>query len=285
MVLAAFTAGCEKEIPFEGEDARTRIVMQSFLQPNNFFVVQLTESKSVLESKWDDYPPILGASVKMYKNGSYVEDLIQDPSNPDGLYYYFGLVEPGATYRFDVTHPNFEGVSGTTRVPETTPVFTAELIDTTGTEWTLEVTVNDVAPGPTHFLFELSFSQFGTNNQLAYFYSNDQFLQTPQGYFDPVDPYQYFNGEAFFTDDHFNNGTYSFRLEFYADFWTTQQFDHLDVVVKHASDDYYLYQFSGQLQQWVDGDPFAQPAQVHNNVENGIGCIGSFNPAVVRIDL
>lgn len=71
----------------------------------------------------------------------------------------------------------------------------------------------------------------------------------------------------------------------YADPWFIDQYESLDVQVKHMSRDYYLYQFSGQLQQWVEDDPFAQPAQVHNNIENGIGCLGSYHPSLVHLEL
>ena len=285
MILAAFTAGCEKEIPFEGEDARTRVVFHSFLEPNNLILVNLTESRSVLENDWGDYPPVLGATIKVFKNETYIGDLQEDQVNNDGSYYYAEVVEAGSSYRFEVTHPTLEGVECFTHVPELSPQFTAEIIDTINFNWVLEVTVTDIAPGPTFFLMDLSWSWPPNDNQMVFFSSTDPFLKTPFSYTDPVDPYQYFDGEAFFTDDHFQNGSYTFRIEFYADQWSIDQYESLDVRIKHMSRDLYLYQFSGQLQQWVDGDPFAQPAQVHNNIENGIGCLGSYHASLVQFDL
>ncbi|QTN38802.1 DUF4249 domain-containing protein [Cryomorphaceae bacterium] len=285
--LAAFTAGCEKEVPFDPEESRTRIVMYSFLYPGEIIQVELTQSQNILINSWnEDYPPVQNAIVRVYKDGELLGEMQEDQINNNGQYFLFETVEAGAEYRFQVAHSEFEGVQAFTRVPATPPTFTARLIDTTNFEWTLEVEVEDQS-GANFYLadFLWEYESGGASLQPMYFSSTDPFLSTPYTYYDPTDPNKYFDGEAYFTDEHFADGTYTFRIKFYADYWTSQSFTGIHVRLKNMSEDYYRYKYSSLLQQWTDGDPFAQPAIVHNNVENGIGCVGSLFPGTVVVDL
>ncbi len=283
--VAALTAGCEKQITFSGEDARTRIVLHSFLSPDDTTIVAtLSESRSILESN-DEYPPVRGADVRLFKNGQFAGTLQENTVEKNGEYYFFEEVEPGVRYAFEVSHPTLEAVGSSTQVPATAPNFSAELIDTQGDELILEVQVQD-QPGDQKFIMLLFEEGFSQNYPLSYSSSNP-FLKTPYEDTGPgasSDSTYFIDGEAFFTDNHFKNGVYTFRVSFsLLDLpWLPQQ---LIVHMKHVSHDYYLYRFGSQLQLWNQGDPFAQPVPVHNNVSNGIGCVGSFFPNEVKVDL
>lgn len=283
--VAAFTAGCEKEIPFDPEESRTRIVMYSFLYPGDIIQVELTQSQNILVSTWnEDYPPVQGATVRVFKDGALLGEMQEDQVNNNGQYFLFETVEAGAEYRFEVSHSELEAVQAFTRVPLAPPTFNAELVDTTGFEWIIEVTVEDI-PGDQHYIVDFlwSYGQGGSDSSPIWFNSTDPFLNTPYTYYDPTDPNKYFDGEAYFTDEHYSGGSYSFRVKFYADDWTAISSEGVEVRLKHVSEDYYRYKYSSLLQQWTDGDPFAQPAIVHNNVQNGIGCVGSLYPGSVLV--
>ena len=49
------------------------------------------------------------------------------------------------------------------------------------------------------------------------------------------------------------------------------------VILRNTSKSYYLYQQSVKLYYWVDEDPFAQPVQIYNNINNGFGIFSSYN--------
>ncbi len=287
LLIAASTAGCEKEIPFDPENARTRIVMYSFLYPGELLQVELTKSQNILiNTNGGDYPPVEGATIKVYKDGVFAGEMQEDLVNNNGNYYLFETVEAGASYRFEVEHPELEGVRSFTRMPESEPTFTATLVDTSSIEWILEIEVQD-DPGEDYFVLDLIWESQagGTSPEPIWFASTDPFLQTPESYYDPTDPNEYFDGEAYFTDEHFADGTYRFRVKMYADWWTVQDKTHIRVRLKSLTRDYYLFRYSSLLQQWNNGDPFAQPALIHNNVENGMGCVGSLNPGMQRVEI
>lgn len=287
IIVSAFTAGCEKEIPFDERDARTRIVLYSFLVPGDQIEVSLTESQSILVNSWvDEHPPVEGANIKVYKNGVLLGTMTE-VSTPDETIYTLAqeIVEAGATYRFEVEHSKLEGVESFTRVPAEAPAFSAAVVDSSLYEWTLEVEVSPMS-GKQHYILDLiwEYDDFNVSYEPIWFNSTDPFLSTPYTYYDPTDPNKYFDGEAYFTDDHFEDAPYKFRVKFYVGEWAQENYEGLHVRIKNVSEDYYLFKYSSLLQQWTDGDPFAQPAVVHNNVENGIGCVGSMNPGTVVID-
>ena len=55
-------------------------------------------------------------------------------------------------------------------------------------------------------------------------------------------------------------------------------------VLKNISKSYYDFQSTYGLQDWNDGDPFAQPVQVFSNIENGIGIFMTGNIASEKIE-
>jgi hypothetical protein len=223
-------------------------------------------------------------NMRVFKDGALLGEMQEDQVNNNGQYFLFETVEAGAECRFEVAHSELEAVQAFTRVPLAPPTFIAELVDTTGFEWTIEVTVEDI-PGDQYYIVDFlwSYGQGGSDSSPIWFNSTDPFLNTPYTFYDPTDPNKYFDGEAYFTDEHYSGGSYSFRVKFYADDWTAISSEGVEVRLKHVSEDYYRYKYSSLLQQWTDGDPFAQPAIVHNNVENGIGCVGSLYPGSVLV--
>ena len=47
-----------------------------------------------------------------------------------------------------------------------------------------------------------------------------------------------------------------------------------------ASEDYFRYKRTYSLQEESSGDPFAQPVNVYNNIENGFGIVAGYSEDV-----
>ncbi|WP_234364346.1 DUF4249 family protein [Lunatibacter salilacus] len=43
--------------------------------------------------------------------------------------------------------------------------------------------------------------------------------------------------------------------------------------LKSVTESYYQYHTTSDLQDWNEGDPFAQPVQVFSNIPNGLGIL------------
>jgi hypothetical protein len=57
----------------------------------------------------------------------------------------------------------------------------------------------------------------------------------------------------------------------------------LTIELHTVTEAYYLYRFTQRQQDWIDGDPFAEPAQVQTNIENGYGIFAGTGKDSVNI--
>lgn len=91
------------------------------------------------------------------------------------------------------------------------------------------------------------------------------------------------------NDELFNGTLYTWNVQvpisaFYDFKFGSQENDNfklkLHFTLRHLSKDYYNYFETLQLQDIRNGDPFAQPVIVHNNIENGAGIFAGFSQSV-----
>lgn len=57
------------------------------------------------------------------------------------------------------------------------------------------------------------------------------------------------------------------------------------IELRSLSKDYYQYKHTVALQDAVSSDPFAEPVQIYNNIENGYGIFGGYNVALFEFSL
>jgi hypothetical protein len=75
--------------------------------------------------------------------------------------------------------------------------------------------------------------------------------------------------ELVFNDQSFAGRGYDFVARFNGD--DIQGADWLTIEFLTITEAYYAYKSSQRLQEWVDGDPFAEQVNVRSNIENGYG--------------
>jgi hypothetical protein len=54
------------------------------------------------------------------------------------------------------------------------------------------------------------------------------------------------------------------------------------VILRTISEDYYKYKTTLQQQNHLSGDPFAQPLNIYNNIENGFGVFAGYNESIYK---
>jgi hypothetical protein len=62
-------------------------------------------------------------------------------------------------------------------------------------------------------------------------------------------------------------------------------FPILRVTLKTLSEDYFKYASTYRLQRSTSGDPFAQPTNVHNNIQNGFGIFAGYSESIFEYSL
>ena len=87
----------------------------------------------------------------------------------------------------------------------------------------------------------------------------------------------YIDDKLFFTDEFFSgqgNGK-ELALNYYI--FAPGDSVLVDVRLDHIDPSYYLYSISKQKYYQADGNPFAEPVQVYNNIQNGFGILGAYS--------
>ena len=97
-----------------------------------------------------------------------------------------------------------------------------------------------------------------------------------------------FSSGLLLNDNSFNGKKFELSLGFFINkdhIFEEDEISHLEVELSNISRDHYLYLRSLDAFRNADGNPFAEPVIVHNNVENGIRIFRTRNTSTFRIDL
>lgn len=289
ILLVALLAGsCEKIIDINIPDKSRKIVLNSIIDPENIFTMHLTQSKSILE---DNIVLILeGAEVKVYEGGSFIGNM--DYLGHDAYYLPGFYPAIGKKYRVEVAHSVLETVEAEVVVPE--PISIIE-VDTSSSisEWgqklynlnftfnnhTDEISYYAVSIGLTIHIYDWENQIFldSTETYNTYFSTSretnsgigENLMDNDLSFF--IDDKLFFSDEMFIGQD----GVKELALEYYV--YSPGDSVMVDVRLDHIAPSYYYYSVSKEKYYRADGNPFAEPVQVYNNVHNGFGLLSSFS--------
>lgn len=305
LALALAVSGCRKYIDFEGEDMPPRLVLNGIVTADSTVTVHLSNSRGVIDPA--PLAAITDGQVRLLDDqGNIVETLVHQG---DGRYRGNTNIPAGSTITVQADAPGYGTASASDRVPFAVPVLqwdTATVITSGGQGFefsTLELEFSFDDPGgqENHYLLEGFVVQsdsiiFVWDEQLGdwvldtvpalnpvftpmSFSSTDQVLiaGTDVGV---GDTRTYFT-RAVLRDDLFNGTTRTIavRLE---NLIRPSRFELRWVSISETA---YRYYRTLERYNYAQGDPFAEPVQVHSNVEGGLGIWGGANVARVTIGL
>ena len=64
---------------------------------------------------------------------------------------------------------------------------------------------------------------------------------------------------------------------------TNQMTTFWEISVSHLSENYYKFIKTRQLYNENDGNPFAEPVQIHSNVKNGVGIFALKKDTILQL--
>jgi hypothetical protein len=189
-----------------------------------------------------------------------------------------GKPVPGQEYEIRAAAEGYLPVRGRSHIPPPATITDVELIETTTPEGFPETTVR---------------ATFTDDPQAANFYQI--FLEVEYEIVDQTgevksarnrlgiwsdDPIVQNNGDIgydgiFMKDIIFNGGHGVISVKTTGS--NIQYFQNVIVTVRTLSEDYYNYKITGSLQQNTSDNPFAQPVNVHDNIEDGFGIFAGYS--------
>ena len=266
--------GCELIVDIDVPFPKAQLTINSFFHADSLWVASLSENQSIL-----DVSPrkrIEHGQIVLYHNEIPI-DTLEHIFN--GVYRSDnGKPIPGLEYEIRAMAEGYLSVRGRSHIPLPATITNVELIETTTPDGFPETTVRVT---------------FSDDSQATNFYQI--FLESELDFIDPTgevktgrnrlgiwsdDPIVQNNGDIdydgiFLKDIVFNGG------EGVISFKTTgsnmQYFQNIIVTLRTLSEDYYNYKITGSLQQNTSDNPFAQPVNVHDNIDDGFGIFAGYS--------
>lgn len=251
---------CEKYIEFDDEIKDPKIVLNSQINPDSSFKVNLTRSLSVIDD--GELSVIENALVEVYdQNNTFLEQLTYIG---DGN--YLGMQKPsvGQSYSVSAQANNYENVSAITSVPPSVPIIAVDTFSfsdpSRGDLMSISIQFNDPS-GDNYYVLEVleGDTAFGAYYYPMYFTSDDIALDLGN---------DNYTSAATFTDELFDGSSKTLEIELQN---VSMYVDYLEIRLTSASKDLYDYERTQEAYQFSNGDPFAQPVQVYSNIEGGFG--------------
>jgi hypothetical protein len=271
---------CEKTIPIDMEQQDPKIVINALFDNTKAFTASI--SKSAMIDDVSGPQPITNATVKLFENGSHLDDLNHAG---DGLYVLNDTLKPGNTYQITVDC-DLGYASATTIMPEATPIISVDSI--------VETQIIDDVWGETMdaLMFYFTF-QDQPGNQ---YYSLDLFVKSPYETFTDTDfgnlfyyEYNYrssssgfdetssveFYDYLRFTDGLFNQELKTYKFGVLYDFYDIQSYidnDYKFILRFYTlNESFYTYLQTLEAYYNAEGDFFAESINLYSNVEGGLG--------------
>lgn len=298
-LLAGFLLSCEKDIEVTIPEEEPRLVMTSFLTPFDSVTAEVGESRFVLDQT--EPGPISNATVTLFKDGSKVGSL---SGNGFGLYESDFVMEPGALYRLEAETAEHGKVWAETTVPDSTAIdnVTSE-IKGAFEEQLRQFKLTFTDDGATEDFYNLQV--YILNRQYEYDpftgmpvdsidYFERVYIEAPN---EPAIEQEYWLGEfgPVFNDDLFDGNTYTLQFSVYENrYYDTFTGEY--IIYAGIDDAYYItfnstdenyFRYASTLGNYYnnEGNPFAEPVQVHSNVTGGLGTFAGFSSSVYRYEL
>ena len=290
IIIAVVLAGCELTVPVELPDQEPRIVVNSFVLADSMWQVEVFTSKVMNDISWQ-YDINEKATVNIFSGDAFVEQL--SFNNSVGKYTSINnLPQAGKTYTIKVDAPDLESVEATTYVPHAVQIEKLEFIKN----------VRQDADGNWESDLKITFTDNG-NQENYYGLSIQKDYAMQPGFYEPVcfstlDPV-FSEGSvaigdngmsyicepvALFNDDLIDGKTY--ELKVILNQYAYEQAGHLQIKLYTVTREFHLYTRSMRLQRENEGNPFAEPVIVFNNILKGFGIFAglNFDSELIKVD-
>lgn len=287
-VLLTFTClwSCEKvEDIVDFPKHKSRLVVNGFFHADSRWEFDVSKSLSVIDNA--PLAKINNASIQIFENDILIETLtflFEDGGINDGLYYSDNKPVFGKNYSIIVSANGFESVSAADKLPTPVPIVSTDfkIIDSsfyTNSDgnilWYINSAVsikfNDPVGEENFYQLEVlyyytiyNFDSSTYYNSFNSFHLNSDNLSIEEG----------LEGNIIFSDLIFDGQTYEISAEF-THYNAPPDFTYY-IYFKSLSKSCFFYKKTYGLYLNRKNDPFAEPVQVYNNIENGFGIFAGY---------
>lgn len=282
VLILSFTS-CEKEINLDYPQTPVNLVLNSSLLSGDTAKAFL--GLSIPYENLGLPPYIDYGTLELFENGNLVgtaqvckrELRVFETQDTIYTYCFDHIVNENSNYKIVARAPNFDRIQGETEIAKTAEIINPQITATDRFSFTI---VDD--PDEDNYYFFQIFIDDTVNG----FINLDGFMTTQDltiemlGFIDDllaVPTGENTGSIGFISDEFFNGGTK--KVDMGTLFSIGQS--RLRVLVTSCSKSYFEYSRTSILSNNNGDSPFGEPYQVHSNVSNGYGLVGSFKDTML----
>jgi hypothetical protein len=281
----------QQTVDIDLPEHESKLAITAIFEQDSLLRAYVSNSVGVLES-FDD--KVDGASFKLFENGNWVSTFEYVDNSYDGFYRdplnLENLLEPGNTYKIEVSHPVYGNVIAAQVMPSSPKIDSVK--------YTIGGTID---PIDGYEMDEVLLYYSDLPNEENYYmveiFEEGYFIDWQTG--DTLDTYSYHNyvssqdplvvngykvGEysnlVMITDRSFEDSKYVLR---FATDMSYGEDVYKRIRLTSITEDVYRFQQSLYLYDQSEYNPFAEPVIVHNNIEGGYGIFGLMASDEVRV--
>ena len=288
LIFILGVAACTTVVDFDIPLDKPWVVVNSLFSPDSVWQVKVTYSKNILDvAPGPNFWPVGNAVVTILDPNNQVIETITPSSDKFNHVRYKGKTKPlsGQSYAVQVSIKDEPIRQAINKVPTYVPITSVEMDSSRLIDGgPIEMKVNFKDPGNEKNYYTIKFIE-----DAFYITKKDTVWYTQEIFYEVVE--QSLSNderglEKLVNDNLFNGKDYTFHVKLYNRRYSfgSQIFQqHARVVLLSVSEEYYKYFTTKSLQDYTNGDPFAQPVQVFTNIENGLGIFAGYSTSVIEL--
>lgn len=277
VVFILLITSCQKTVSIDVGQIKPRLVVNSILDKDSLIRVQLSKSKSMMDSL-QSIDKINDASIKIFEDNILLQILTK---GINGLYSSTIKPKVASDYRLEIDNTIFGHVEATTLIPTIPNPISA-------------VQTTELTPGsaPQYIKFKIGIHDEGISPD--YYYLRAFLIK--KGFL-PGANSKYVMACHIGSDDNivvvddktlngimFEDGSYvksNYELIVYTNYRISADFN-LWFELSSITADYYKYLVSSVMQNNAGNNPFAEPVIIKSNIQNGTGIFGAKNSVFIK---
>lgn len=279
--------GCTTTVEVDLPDHPPKIVANSFFRPGAVWEVHLSEARNLIEGR-SAIRDIETGVVEILENEQVVVRL---PYVGDGLYRSPNQgPRAGQSYTLRVSAHGYESVEATDVVPPSVPVtFVPNFVhrDSRSGKLDVKIRIQDPLDQDNYYRLFVFYRVVNERNEVSFYDVNFR-TEDPAIKAENSTIFEFENKtlrNVLFSDAFFEEQAHEVEISIEEPLLRQGQDGAIQVMLFGVSKTYYDYASTYQLHTDVRDNPFAQPVQVHTNVEHGFGIFAGFNQYMLEVEL
>lgn len=291
VLVACIAWSCETIIDVDLPEHEPLLVVNSYFGTDTTFTFDVSLSKDILDDDmYNDSRSISGVDIEIFEDGTSIGKATQTEEYESYKLYYYP--KPESQYSIRASRSGQPVIQSQDVIPRNSSKPEVEKVLFTSNEWGDQVTRFTYSfedPAGTNYYEVLLYLdqpmyEYYEDEDTSYHYINGTFKE--QLYYNNVgadlNEFEDTGDITLFSDELFDGKQHSQTIEFYYypynyDGQSDLEESQLHLEVRSVSEAYYKYRVSRTLQQDAEDNPFAEAAQVYNNIEGGFGIFAGYN--------